>query len=114
MNHFGLEGSRKDGLTGVWINEKKIAAIGIKVSRWVTMHGFAFNVNTDLSLFNGIIPCGIKDKEVTSLKNELGETVILDEVKSKLLNEFKNIFNYDKIDNAEDIRSEINFNQLVT
>ena len=114
MNHFGLEGSRKDGLTGVWINDRKIAAIGIKVSRWVTMHGFAFNVNTDLSFFNGIIPCGIKDKEVTSLKNELGETVNLDEVKSKLLNEFKNIFNYDKIDNAEDIRSEINFNQLVT
>ncbi len=60
-------------LTGVWIDDRKIAAIGIKVSRWITMHGFAFNINTDLKLFNGIIPCGISDKDVTSLKQELNK-----------------------------------------
>jgi len=114
MNHFDIEGSRKKGLTGVWINDKKIAAIGIKVSRWVTMHGFALNVNTDLSLFNGIIPCGIKDKAVTSMESELGKNFDIAEVKSILTDEFKKIFNYDSIDTIEDIRSEINFNQLVT
>lgn len=114
MNHFDLEGSRKDGLTGVWINEKKIAAIGIKISRWVTMHGFAFNINTDLSLFDGIIPCGIKDKEVTSLKNELNKPVELDEVKLILLNEFRKVFNYDSVEKEEDISNLKNINHFVT
>ena len=114
MNDFDLEGSRKKGLTGVWINDKKIAAIGIKVSRWITMHGFALNVSTDISLFNGIIPCGIKDKAVTSMESELGKNFDIAEVKSILTDEFKKIFNYDSIDTIEDIRNEINFNQLVT
>ena len=70
-SEYGLLGSRVDKYTGVWLDERKICAIGIKVSRWITMHGFAFNVNTDLKLFNGIIPCGISDKEVTSLNREL-------------------------------------------
>jgi lipoate-protein ligase B len=64
---YGLKAERNEKYTGVWIEDRKIAAIGIKISRWVTMHGFAFNVNTDLNLFNGIIPCGISDKAVTSL-----------------------------------------------
>jgi lipoyl(octanoyl) transferase len=91
---FDLNAGRIDKLTGVWINNKKIAAIGIKVSRWITMHGFAFNVNTDLSLFNGIIPCGIQDKEVTSLKRELGKEIPVSDVKHSLLKYFKEIFNY--------------------
>jgi len=91
---FGLDGRRINGLTGVWIEDRKITAIGIKVSRWVTMHGFAFNINTDLNLFNGIIPCGIKDKSVTSLKAELKREIDIQEVKRYLLDNFKEIFEY--------------------
>lgn len=91
---FDLNAGRIDKLTGVWIDNKKIAAIGIKVSRWITMHGFAFNVNTDLSLFNGIIPCGIQDKEVTSLKRELEKEISVSDVKHSLLKYFKEIFSY--------------------
>jgi lipoate-protein ligase B len=91
---YGLNPSRDSKYTGVWIGEKKIAAIGIKVSRWVTMHGFAFNIKTDLNMFKGIIPCGINDKDVTSLKNELGKEITLDEVKKSLLKNFKEIFDY--------------------
>lgn len=92
---YGLIGSRNEKFTGVWIEDRKIAAIGIKVSRWVTMHGFAFNVNTDLNFFNGIIPCGISDKAVTSLQNELGKNIDLEEVKGKLIKYFTEEFNYD-------------------
>ncbi len=82
---YGLKGLRDSKYTGVWIEDKKIAAIGIKVSRWVTMHGFAFNINTDLDFFSGIIPCGIADKGVTSLKNELNKSIDISEVKEKLV-----------------------------
>lgn len=91
---YGLTAGRINGLTGVWIEDRKIAAIGIKISRWVTMHGFAFNINTDLSLFNGIIPCGIKDKKVTSLSAELKKQVNLIEVKERVLENFLTIFEY--------------------
>lgn len=91
---YGLKTKRHPEYTGVWIDNKKIAAIGIKVSRWITMHGFAFNVNTDLDFFGGIIPCGIKDKDVTSLKKELNSEIDLTEVKQKLVNEFKKFFGY--------------------
>ena len=91
---YGLETHRNPKYTGVWISERKIAAIGIKVSRWTTMHGFAFNVNTDLNYFSGIIPCGIKDKEVTSLKHELGNEISIEAVKEKLVEKFKEVFAY--------------------
>ncbi len=103
---YGIDSYRIDGLSGVWLaaNEKwpkrKICAVGIHLSRWVTMHGFAFNVNTDLSLFKNIIPCGIQDddKTVTSLAFELGvEKMDMDEVKSKVLHHFKDLFECDLI-----------------
>jgi lipoyl(octanoyl) transferase len=84
-------------VSGTRIENRKIAAIGIKVSRWITMHGFAFNVNTDLSLFSGIIPCGISDKEVTSLQKETSRKIDIQEVKSLLVKNFKEVFNYDVI-----------------
>ncbi|KAF0153488.1 MAG: lipoyl(octanoyl) transferase [Ignavibacteria bacterium] len=91
---YGLDTHRNVKYTGVWIGERKIAAIGIKVSRWTTMHGFAFNVNTDLNYFGGIIPCGIRDKDVTSLKRELGRDIPIEEVKEKLIYSFKEYFDY--------------------
>jgi len=93
-SEYGIQCGRKKNYTGVWIDERKICAIGIKISRWITMHGFAFNVNTNLEMFNGIIPCGIKDKEVTSLQKELGVMINLNEVKQKIVNSFVNYFNY--------------------
>jgi lipoyl(octanoyl) transferase len=95
--HYGITAIRDPKYTGVWIENRKIAAIGIKISRWITMHGFAFNVNTDLSLFTGIIPCGIVDKEVTSLQKELSMTVPIPEVKEIILRNFKEVFGYSKI-----------------
>ena len=103
-NDYGLKSERNPKHTGVWIGDKKIAAIGIKVSRWVTMHGFAFNVNTDLNLFSGIIPCGIQDKTVTSLKQELRNEINIQEVKEKLLKNFIQLFEYSTVtsrDNEE-------------
>jgi len=93
----GLNCERNQKHTGVWIGDRKIAAIGIKVSRWITMHGFAFNVNTDLNLFNGIIPCGIQDKAVTSMKQELDREISIQEVKEKLLKNFTELFEYTSI-----------------
>ncbi len=90
LKYYDVVGGRIDGLTGVWIDfddpgkARKICALGVKSSRWVTMHGFAFNINTDLAYFNHIIPCGIDDKAVTSLANELGNKVDIVEVKSIL------------------------------
>lgn len=98
---YGLKCERNPKHTGVWIGDKKIAAIGIKVSRWITMHGFAFNVNTDLNLFNGIIPCGIQDKSVTSLKQELNRDIIIKEVKEKLLKNFTELFEYTSVTLSE-------------
>jgi len=95
---YGLKGERSKGETGVWIEplvkgcERKICAMGIRCSRWVTMHGFAFNVNTDLSYFDHIIPCGIQGKKVTSLKKELGYSVSIIEVKEKVRKNFEKVF----------------------
>lgn len=98
LAEYGLQGQRLPGATGVWLDvdskhARKICAIGIRTSRWVTMHGFAFNVNTDLKNFNLIIPCGIQDKAVTSLEKELGKKIPMDEVKSKLKQHFSTVFN---------------------
>ena len=89
LKNYGLESGRSKGETGVWIdaltkNPRKICALGVKSSRWVCMHGFAFNINTDLTYFEDIIPCGIIDKGVTSLQKELGETINMEEVKQIL------------------------------
>lgn len=95
---YGIIGKRSPGETGVWIDpdikgkERKICAIGVRCSRWVTMHGFALNVNTDLSYFNYIIPCGIENKQVTSIEKELGRQVDMDEVKGKIRKYCEEIF----------------------
>lgn len=89
---YGFEAGRIEGLTGVWVGEEKIAAMGIRCSRWVTMHGFAFNVNTDLSYFNHIIPCGINDKKVTSLQKLTGNKMDVQEVKKRIVIHFQDVF----------------------
>ena len=97
LKEYGIEGTRSKGETGVWLDvetpyARKICAIGVRASRWVTMHGFAFNINTDLSYFEGIVPCGIQGKGVTSLAKELGIQVSEVEVKEKLKNYFQKLF----------------------
>lgn len=97
---YGLEGDRIDGLTGVWLgkgtdNPRKILAIGVRCARWVTMHGFAFNVNTDLDLFKNIIPCGIDDKGVTSLEKELGRKMDYQLIKDQLKEHLRRVFEFE-------------------
>ncbi len=98
LSEYGIKGERSEGETGVWLDvgtpfARKICAMGVRASRWVTMHGFAFNINTNLGYFDHIIPCGIQDKSVTSLNVELGvKEVSLEEVKIKILNHFAQLF----------------------
>jgi lipoyl(octanoyl) transferase len=99
---YGLSAGRYPGYTGVWLdadNEKarKICAMGVRCSRWVTMHGFAFNVNTDLNYFKNIVPCGIDDKDVTSMQRELGFVIDIAEVKAKLKNHIAALFGMELI-----------------
>jgi len=94
---YGINGQRSKGETGVWLDvgtpfARKICALGVRSSRWVTMHGFALNVNTDLGYFDNIIPCGIRGKAVTSMQAELGKPVDLEEVKKLILNHFAKLF----------------------
>jgi len=106
LAEYGLESNRIKGYTGVWMNatntlpKRKICAIGVHLSRWVTMHGFAFNVQTDLNYFKNIIPCGIQDddKTVTSLQQELGREIDINEVKQKLKAHFAKLFDYQYMD----------------
>jgi len=89
---FKIIAQRNDGLTGVWVGDEKIAALGVRISRWVTMHGFALNVNPDLSFYDGIIPCGIFDHGVTSMEQLLGETQNSDNVKNMVIEKFNKYF----------------------
>ncbi len=89
---YGLQAGRIKGLTGVWVGDEKLAAIGVRISRWVTSHGFAFNVTTDLSYFNLIVPCGIADRGVTSLKKLLGRDVDRAEVEDRIVGHFCDVF----------------------
>ncbi len=93
LDHYGITADRKEGLTGVWVNDEKIAALGVRISRWVTMHGFALNVNTDLLYYESIIPCGIFEYGVTSLQKIMSKELVMDEVKHVLIQQFKNVFN---------------------
>lgn len=103
LAEFGIKGGRIAGLTGVWIDAedekkaRKICALGVKTSRWVTMHGFAFNVNADLKYFDYIIPCGIHDKAVTSMEKELGRKQDLQKVKTVLKNKIAEQFEMDYV-----------------
>ncbi|KUJ52370.1 lipoyl(octanoyl) transferase LipB [Chryseobacterium sp. JAH] len=107
MAEFGLKGERSPGETGVWLDvgkpyARKICAMGVKASRWVTLHGFAFNVNTDMRYFEYIIPCGIKDKQVTSLKRELERELTAEEVediKIKIRKHFTDVFEAELVNN---------------
>jgi lipoyl(octanoyl) transferase len=107
LAEYGLKAERSKGETGVWLDvgtpfARKICAMGVRASRWVTMHGFALNVNTDLGYFDNMIPCGIKDKAVTSLNVELGKVEIpLKEVKEKLLKHFLKLFEAEVMEKAE-------------
>jgi lipoyl(octanoyl) transferase len=102
---YGIKGDRSKGETGVWIEpgipggERKICAMGIRCSRWITMHGFALNVNTDLSYFNNIIPCGIINKQVTSVEREVGHKIDFIEIKEKITKNFEKVFNVEIIPN---------------
>lgn len=104
LAEYGIESGRIEGLTGVWLDwedeqkARKICALGVKSSRWVTMHGFAFNVNTNLEYFNYIVPCGIQDKAVTSLEKELGRTLEIEEVEEKLKKHLADIFEMDLLE----------------
>ena len=89
---YGIKGERKEDLTGVWVKDKKIAAFGVRISRWVTMHGFALNVNTNMQYYEGIIPCGILEFGVTSMEKLLSHEVNMKDVKNTLISSFKNVF----------------------
>lgn len=101
IQEYGVKGERYPGYTGVWIDAqdplraRKICAMGVKCSRWVTMHGIGFNINTDLGYFGNIVPCGIDDKQVTSLAKEIGREVNMEELKEKLKTNLSNIFDFE-------------------
>jgi lipoyl(octanoyl) transferase len=98
LKNFGLEAKRRPPYTGIWIDNRKIAAMGIAVRRGITLHGLALNVNTDLSYFNRIIPCGLTWADVTSMAKELGTEQSIEQVKRKFLNCFAEVFDYSRIE----------------
>lgn len=92
LSEFEISAKRVKGLTGVWVGDKKIAAQGVRLTRWVTMHGFSINVNTELSYYNGIIPCGIFDYGVTSMEELLGSTQKIEKIRTLVIDKFNQIF----------------------
>jgi lipoyl(octanoyl) transferase len=96
---YGVAAGRVDGLTGVWVGNEKLAAIGVRIARWITSHGFALNVSTDLDYFSMIVPCGIADRGVTSLERLLGRTVELDEVADRAARHFSKVFSTQELRN---------------
>ncbi len=112
---YGIDGVREEGMTGVWVKGEKVAAIGVKVSKWVTMHGFALNVNTDLQKFNRIIPCGIFHKGVTSLQRLLGREVPIDDVEQKVTESLSAVFGCKAVvEPAEMLRDRVGALQATT
>ena len=102
LNDFNIKSGRVKGLTGVWVNHdstnpKKICALGVKTSRWVTMHGLALNVNTDLKYFENIVPCGINDKEITSVHLETNDDITIEKVEKKLIYNLSKVFEFEII-----------------
>ncbi|HKB13844.1 MAG TPA: lipoyl(octanoyl) transferase LipB [Vicinamibacterales bacterium] len=94
---FGIEAGRVAGLTGTWVGQEKIAAIGVRIARWITSHGFALNVSTNLDYFGLIVPCGIADRGVTSIERVLGRTVELDEVADRVTRHLSNVFDFSSL-----------------
>jgi len=92
---FGLSATRIQGLNGAWIEDRKVGAVGVRISRWVTMHGLAFNANSDLSAFDLIVPCGIRDKAVTSISAELGRTIAVADAIEPLARHFAKLYDAD-------------------
>jgi lipoyl(octanoyl) transferase len=97
LQHFDLKGERIAGMTGVWVGNQKVCAMGVRLSRWVTMHGFALNVGPDMSYFNGMIPCGIKGKGVVSMQELLGSEIRVEAVSPPLIQAFQSVFEFDKV-----------------
>ena len=104
LAEYNIEAGRIEGLTGVWVDDEKITAIGIAARKWVTMHGFALNVNPDLSYFDYIVPCGIVDKDVTSLQEILDKELVLEEVAQLLVRTFKEEFGFEEVIRQEVIK----------
>jgi len=92
LSDFGLFGERVEGLRGIFVGRDKVAALGVRISRWITSHGFALNVSTDLSYFDLIVPCGIADRGVTSLERLLGRAVSMEEVRARVIERFAELF----------------------
>jgi lipoyl(octanoyl) transferase len=109
LSRFGVDADRARGLTGVWVGTNKVAAIGVRIARWITSHGFALNVNTDLSHFDLIVPCGIHDRGVTSLQRILDRTVELDTVQSAIVSAFSDVFRVRALDPPSVLPAPVNY-----
>ncbi len=117
LDRFSIRAGRQKGLTGVWAQQGKLAAIGVAIRRWITYHGFALNVNTDLDYFNLIVPCGIKDREVTSMATILGSQVDEQAVRGALVEEFALVFDFPdrleiRAESAGEVRSTLDLPEV--